>query len=228
MTQFDVPAGLPILSGGGHDSPAEGACFMEYVGFLAGEKWGDSPECVCSVLTMTMQTLNDGLKDSNRSMLMPLLDRTIGLGAKPKYVTIADFKAFIELPTEERNAEHRRYDRENRQLAELAVAKWLERGYYVDRDEESMGGLDGFPSYFAGAWQDQVNSENGHDLGSAEAGEIALRMATELHEDFEKAMAELGWERNRVPQRSVDEAWEWLTWLREEPEEYTGSTMSQL
>lgn len=34
---MSIPDFLPVLSKGDHKSPSEGACFMEYASFLAGE-----------------------------------------------------------------------------------------------------------------------------------------------------------------------------------------------
>lgn len=90
MTELNVPEGLPVLSHGSHQSPVEGACFMEYTALLAGLPFSDNPPCVDSGLAVSMAFLNDNLSDENRSVLVPFLGRGIGLVA-PGRAFIHDF-----------------------------------------------------------------------------------------------------------------------------------------
>lgn len=70
---------VPPLSRGSHASIADGACFMEAVAFVAGEPWGDHPECVCPVIGAFLLTWNDGLNDADReTLLRPLIPLVIG------------------------------------------------------------------------------------------------------------------------------------------------------
>ena len=75
---MNVPDFLPVLSAGPHDSPSEGACVMEYVSLLAGEKWSDTPACTYFPLARVAQFVNDRLPDSERHRLVPLIGRLFG------------------------------------------------------------------------------------------------------------------------------------------------------
>ena len=44
------PSVMPILSAGRHRSPRQGACFMEFASYLAGERWSDHPACTHPLL----------------------------------------------------------------------------------------------------------------------------------------------------------------------------------
>jgi len=78
-----APAGLPVLSRGRHRDPSRGACFMEYTALLAGEPFSDAPGCVDEELAVVLRSANDRLPDADRSHLVPLLGRAIGLRAGP-------------------------------------------------------------------------------------------------------------------------------------------------
>ena len=75
---MSAPDFLPVLSRGAHTSPKAGACAMEYVSFLAGEEWSDSPACVHPVIAAMARSVNDRLGDEERQTLLPLLARTMG------------------------------------------------------------------------------------------------------------------------------------------------------
>jgi hypothetical protein len=79
-----TPDIMPILSAGGHDSPAEGACVMEYQALLAGEPFSDNPQCVDEALCGWMISVNDTMADQDRHRLVPFLGRAIGLVAPGK------------------------------------------------------------------------------------------------------------------------------------------------
>ena len=73
-----IPEGLPTLSGGAHE-PGDGrACIMEYVSLLAGEEWSDYPKCTHPTLAYVAQGINDGMRDDNRHLLVPLIGRFFG------------------------------------------------------------------------------------------------------------------------------------------------------
>jgi hypothetical protein len=79
-----LPDALPVLSRGKHKTPARGACFMEYTSVLAGEAFTDSPRCVDPELASVLRTVNDNTSDAERTHLVPLLGRAIGLAvARP-------------------------------------------------------------------------------------------------------------------------------------------------
>ena len=47
------PDGLPMLDRGGHRSPDQGACLMEYVSVLAGRRFSAKPDCTDRTLATT-------------------------------------------------------------------------------------------------------------------------------------------------------------------------------
>lgn len=70
------------LSSGAHEPPNGEyitCCVMEAVSFVAGEKWSDTPECVCPVLGVFLRSWNDALPDNERdALLRPLILKLIG------------------------------------------------------------------------------------------------------------------------------------------------------
>ncbi len=81
-----APDILPVLSQGKHRSPRQGACFMEFASYLAGERWSDHPKCVHPVLGALARNVNDCTGDSGRSRLAPLIPSAVGLnpdGVRP-------------------------------------------------------------------------------------------------------------------------------------------------
>lgn len=74
-----TPSFIPILSAGRHRSPKQGACFMEFASFLAGERWSDHPACTHPLLASLARDVNDLTSDAERDRLMPLVHRVIGL-----------------------------------------------------------------------------------------------------------------------------------------------------
>ena len=62
----------PQLQRGGHESPEDGLCFMEYVAFVRGIPHTDRPPCVSPVLGEMGRSLNDALDDNPRQLLIPL------------------------------------------------------------------------------------------------------------------------------------------------------------
>ncbi|MFI5425708.1 hypothetical protein [Aeromicrobium sp. UC242_57] len=75
---MSAPDFLPTLSAGSHDAEHGEACVMEYVSLLAGEEWSDRPECTHELLAHEARTVNDLLRDSDRSRLVPLIGRLFG------------------------------------------------------------------------------------------------------------------------------------------------------
>lgn len=74
-----TPSFVPILSAGRHRSPKQGACFMEFASFLAGERWSDHPACTHPLLASLARDVNDLTSDAARDRLLPLVHRVIGL-----------------------------------------------------------------------------------------------------------------------------------------------------
>jgi hypothetical protein len=78
-----VPDGMPVLGRGRHRNPSRGACFLEYTALLAGEPFSDEPACVDRQLAGVLRHANDVLSDADRSRLVPLLGRAVGLVVPP-------------------------------------------------------------------------------------------------------------------------------------------------
>ncbi len=76
-----APDFMPVLSGGPHDKPEDGACLMEYVSILAGEPFSDQPSCTDRTLARIAQTANDVLYEDERHQLLPFIGRLIGTPA---------------------------------------------------------------------------------------------------------------------------------------------------
>jgi len=74
-----MPEGVPILSPGRHRNPKQGACFMEFASFLAGERWSDHPACTNATLAALARDINDLLSDTSRSRLVSYIPRVVGL-----------------------------------------------------------------------------------------------------------------------------------------------------
>lgn len=75
----DVPELLPVLSRGKHRNPRKGACFMELVSFLAGERWSDHPACTHPLLAAVARLVNDYTSDGGRYRLAGMIPSVIGL-----------------------------------------------------------------------------------------------------------------------------------------------------
>src|SRR4051812_37707508 len=78
-----VPDLMPVLSRGKHRDPSRGACFLEYTALLAGEPFSDEPACVDRELAAVLRRANDLLSDADRSRLLPILGRAVGLALAP-------------------------------------------------------------------------------------------------------------------------------------------------
>ena len=74
-----MPDGVPVLSPGRHRSPKQGACFMEFASYLAGEKWSDHPACTHPAIAALARDVNDLTSDAARAQLTSLIHRVVGL-----------------------------------------------------------------------------------------------------------------------------------------------------
>ncbi len=75
------------LKYGSHGKPAGDAieaCAMEFVSYLANERWSNRPQCACPVLTTFVIALNDNWSDADRQRLKPFLPRLIGTRSTPE------------------------------------------------------------------------------------------------------------------------------------------------
>jgi hypothetical protein len=78
-SEVSAPQHLPILSRGKHRNPRKGACLMELVSYLAGERWSDQPSCTHPLLGRLARHVNDAMSDEARPQLAVLVPTLIGL-----------------------------------------------------------------------------------------------------------------------------------------------------
>ncbi|WP_182111854.1 hypothetical protein [Actinotalea sp. JY-7876] len=74
-----TPDGLPLLAAGRHRRPSQGACLMELVSVLAGERWSDAPPCTYPLLARLARLVNDATSDEARPRLALLAPSLVGL-----------------------------------------------------------------------------------------------------------------------------------------------------
>ncbi len=74
----EIPDYIPVLGHGAHNDPSKGACVMEMVSFISGEKWTDHPRTVNSTLAEVARNTNDFVSDDNRSIIANMIPRFIG------------------------------------------------------------------------------------------------------------------------------------------------------
>ena len=129
-----IPELIPELSRGKHRNPRKGACFMEMVSYLAGERWSDHPACTHPLLAALARLVNDHTSDAGRGKLVELAPSVIGLTSTDPHVDvrIALRAAMTALPvvSEERQrvlavavlaAERGRCDLDGRPVDELSA-----------------------------------------------------------------------------------------------------------
>lgn len=73
-----VPEGMPWLAAGHHRRPETGACIMEYVSLLAGERFSDHPRCVHPMLAGLARRINDRVGAGARQQLGALAADMVG------------------------------------------------------------------------------------------------------------------------------------------------------
>lgn len=98
---LDTPDGMPELSPGLHRNINEGACIMEYVSVLAGERFSDHPKCVLPVLASVARIVNDRISDAGRARLAPLAPDFIGTASgdpRVAHAILLHCLAFVEHP----------------------------------------------------------------------------------------------------------------------------------
>jgi hypothetical protein len=67
------------LDKGAHEENSRRMCVMEAVAYVAGEQWGDSPQCACPVISTFLRAWNDDLPDDERTpLLADLIPRLVG------------------------------------------------------------------------------------------------------------------------------------------------------
>jgi hypothetical protein len=84
-----APESMPVLSRGKHRNPRRGACFMEMVSLLAGQRWSDHPGCTHPLLAEMARLVNDAVTDRARPQLVPLIPSVIGLTSDDLHMDVA-------------------------------------------------------------------------------------------------------------------------------------------
>lgn len=82
-----TPHALPadfMLEAGSHSDFKAGACLLEAVSYLAGERHSDTPACVSPVLAAFGRCANDNATDADRQQLLPLAARLVSTNEPAK------------------------------------------------------------------------------------------------------------------------------------------------
>jgi hypothetical protein len=97
---FTAPELMPVLSRGKHRNLRRGACFMEMVSFLAGQRWSDHPGCTHPLLAEMARLVNDNVTDQLRPRLVPMIPSVIDLTSDDLRldVAITSRSAMVALP----------------------------------------------------------------------------------------------------------------------------------
>ncbi|GAA4790545.1 hypothetical protein GCM10023200_26900 [Actinomycetospora chlora] len=74
--------GLPGLGVGKHRGPEQGACLMEYVSVLAGQRFTDRPACTPGAVAVVARRVNDAVSDRARPRLALWAPELIGAGRR--------------------------------------------------------------------------------------------------------------------------------------------------
>lgn len=74
--------GLPHLEVGKHTGPEQGACLMEYVSVLAGQRFTDRPACTPGGVAVVARRVNDAVTDRARPRLTHWAPDLIGVGGR--------------------------------------------------------------------------------------------------------------------------------------------------
>lgn len=80
VPQRPVVTGLPHLDAGKHAHPEQGACLMEYVSVLAGQRFTDRPACTPAAVAVVARRVNDAVSDGARPRLARWAPELIGDG----------------------------------------------------------------------------------------------------------------------------------------------------
>ncbi len=98
------PPGIPVLGRGAHLRPEWGACLMEYVSVLAGERFSDAPRCTHPALAALARRVNDRTDDQEaRSRLALLAPDLVGTRRTDARVTATVVAACLEEAAQNRS-----------------------------------------------------------------------------------------------------------------------------
>lgn len=73
-------SGLPVLDAGKHTAPERGACLMEYVSVLGGQRFTDRPACTPKPVAVVARRVNDAVTDHARSRLALWAPELVAMG----------------------------------------------------------------------------------------------------------------------------------------------------
>jgi hypothetical protein len=96
MRERGAPQVMPVLQVGQHRRPVDGACVMEYVSMLAGERFSDDPTCVDAPLAALARAVNDRLSEGARQQLLSRVVDLIGTSSVEDDVRLRAGAAVIE------------------------------------------------------------------------------------------------------------------------------------
>lgn len=140
-----TPIDMPGLIHGAGATPAQGACVMQAVAWLAsdGKQWTDAPDCTHPVLRRVAVWVNDSIGDVPRRQLWPLVPRLMGTATGDRKtdirtgVQLAAWAAERVLPLIK--------DAERNKIAAERIArarKWIEDGGQVTADADAAADAD--------------------------------------------------------------------------------------
>jgi hypothetical protein len=72
------------LDPGHHRDARDGVCIVELASILAGERFSDTPRCVCEVIASFLRSWNDRLGYADRQRLLPYAERIIDTAGDPE------------------------------------------------------------------------------------------------------------------------------------------------
>lgn len=88
-----VPWGMPLPDRGRHRHPTAGACLMEYVSVLGGERFGVRPRCTHPALAALARHVDDAVGERTRTRLVMLAPALVGTGRRDAAVHAATMTA---------------------------------------------------------------------------------------------------------------------------------------
>ena len=76
-----TPDSIPLLSRGRHRRASRGACLMEFVSLLAGERWTDHPSCTHPLIGTLARLVNDCSTEPERQRIALYGPSLVGLNS---------------------------------------------------------------------------------------------------------------------------------------------------
>jgi hypothetical protein len=84
-----LPEQMPVLGRGSHRRAEDGACVMEYVSILAGQRFTDHPRCTHPAVATLARLVNDRLDSPERRERLALLaPDLVAIGGRDRRVTL--------------------------------------------------------------------------------------------------------------------------------------------